>query len=105
MGYFAAAKRDRELNTLALANKAPDVLDLEVDIVFRGERAHLYFFDRVRGGVTLGVVLLFFLRVSILVEVGNPADRRARGGGNFNQVEPFSLCGSQSVGYRQDTDL
>src|SRR6516162_5405340 len=64
MSYLPAAKRNRELNTLALSNKAPDVLDFELDVMFFGPRAHLDLLDRRGGRMALGVMGLFLLRVA-----------------------------------------
>ena len=46
MGYLPAAKRNRELNTLAVSYKASDVLYFEIDVMLARQRAHLDFFDR-----------------------------------------------------------
>src|SRR6185437_1986992 len=87
MGYLAAAKRNRELNTLAVGYKASDVGNLELDVVSAGQRAHLYFLDCAGRRTALGIMSLFLLRVTILVVVGDAADRRRRGGRHFDQVE------------------
>src|SRR5207244_8283393 len=45
MGYLTPTKRNRELNTLTFADKAPDVLHFEFDIVFFGQRPHFHFLN------------------------------------------------------------
>ena len=105
MGDLATAKRNRELNTLAICNKAPQVLYLEVDVMGRRPRSHLDFLDTAGRGMALGIVFLLLLRVAVLVEIGNPANRRSRGRRDFDQVEAAAFCHLERIADRQDTDL
>src|SRR5580698_9577142 len=83
MGYLAAAKRNRELNTLTLSYKASDVRNFELNVMLARQRTHLDFFDCAGRCAALGVVGLLLLRVAILVVIGNAADRRIGGGSHF----------------------
>ena len=105
MGYLPAAKRNRELNTLALANKAPDVLDFELDVVFFGPRAHLDFLDRRGRRMALGVMGLLLLRVTVLVEVGDPADRGLGRRRDLDQVQAAAFGHADRLAGAQDADL
>jgi hypothetical protein len=55
--------------------------------------------------VLLGIVRLLFLRVAILVEVGDSAHRRRGGRGNLDQVETARFGDFDSLAQRQDSDL
>jgi hypothetical protein len=105
MGYLPPAKRNRELNTLAIFNKAPDMLHFEVDVVHGGARAHLHFLDSARRGMALGVVLLLLQRVPVLVKIGDAADGRFRRGRDFDQVEPLGLGNPECFRDGKDSDL
>src|SRR5215469_5889600 len=87
MGYLPAAERNRELNTLAVGNKAANVLDFEFNVMFFRPRAHLDLLDRRGGRMALGVMGLLLLRVTVLVEIGYAADRRLGGGCDLDQVQ------------------
>jgi hypothetical protein len=79
MGYLPSAKRNRELNTLAIGYKAPNVFYLKIDVVFARQRAHLDFLDGAGRRGTLRVVRFLLLRVPVFVEVGDTADGRLGG--------------------------
>jgi hypothetical protein len=55
--------------------------------------------------VLLGIVRLFLLRVAILVEVGDAANRRRCGRRNLDQVEAARLGDFDRLAQRQDSDL
>jgi hypothetical protein len=104
MGNRAAPERNRELNTMTVSDKALDVIYFEVHIVDAGRGAHLDFLDHA-DRVLLGIVRLLFLRVAVLVEVGDSAHRRGGGRGNLDQVKAAALCDFDSLAQRQDSDL
>ena len=81
------------------------MLYFEIDVVFVGARANLYFLDRARRRAFFRIMTLLFQRVAILVEVGDAADRRLRSGSNFDQVEPLGLRYANGFANWQDADL
>jgi len=105
MSYLAAAKRNRELNTLALSYKASDVGNFELDVVLASQRAHLHFLDRAGRGAALGVVRLLLLGVAILVVVSDSADGRRGGRSHLHQVEPAAFCYTDRIANGKNADL
>src|SRR5260370_34110629 len=104
MSYLPSAKRNRELNTLALCNKAPYVVDLEIDVMLFGQRAHLDFLDSGRRRMALGVVRLFLLRVAVFVEVGDTTYGRLCRRSYLDQVQAAAFGDSYRFTGRHDTD-
>jgi hypothetical protein len=105
MSNLTSAERNGQLNTIAVLNKAPDVLYFEVHIMGVGARADLHFLDRTRGRALLGVVGLLLLRVPILVEIGDASYRRVRIARNLDQVQTLALGDTNRLAQRQDADL
>src|SRR5215472_764781 len=105
MSNLPAAKRNREFNTLPLTDKAPDVLDLEIDVVLFRPRPHFHFLDSACRRVAFGIMGLFLLRVTIFVEVGDAADGRLSGRRDFNEVQAAALGYAYRFAGVHDTDL
>src|SRR5882757_6460167 len=105
MSYLPAAKRNRELNKLAFTNKAPDVLDFELDVVFFGPRSHLDFLDRRGGRMALGVMGLLLLRVTVLVEIGDAANRRLSRRRDLDKVQATAFGHADRLAGAQNSDL
>jgi len=105
MGDLTTAKRNRQLNTIAFLNKAPDVLYFEVHIVGIGARADLDFLDGARGRALFRVVRLLLLRVAIFVEVRDATDGRGRVGRHLDQIQSARFGDADSFAQRQDADL
>jgi len=105
MRNLPAPKRNGELNTLAVANKAPDMLYLEIDIMLVSQRAHLNFLDGAGRRAALGVMRFLLLRIAVFVEISDPAHRRLCGRRDLDQVEPARLGQPDRVAELQDTGL
>jgi hypothetical protein len=105
MGNLTSAKGNRQLNTIAFLNKAPDVLYFEVHIMRIGARANLHFLDGARSRALFGIVGLLLQRVAILVEVGDAAYRRRRVGRHLDQVQSLRFGHADGFAQPQDADL
>jgi hypothetical protein len=81
------------------------MLYFEIDVVFVGPRANFHFLDRARSRALFRIVSLLLERVAILVEVGDAADRRLRGGSNLDQVESLGFRDANGFANGQNADL
>ncbi len=87
VAHLRTAELDGDLYLVAILHEASDHLSLCFDVVFIDDWRHAHFFEIV--GALSAVRLLFLLLLLILVatEVHEPAHRRNRVGGYFDEVE------------------
>src|SRR6202142_2852 len=88
-GHFAATEKNRRLDLVAFVQEAQHVILLGLVIMVVHIDAELYFLDRDRLLVLLGLALLLFLLVQEFPIVHDAAYGRSRGGRNLNQVQVF----------------
>ena len=106
VGHLAAAEHDRDLDlVLVPCRKRVDVALLGVVVVLRDLRAELDLADRDLLLVLARGLLLLGLLVLVLRVVEHAADRRARLGGDLDEVEIALLGVAQRIGRLDDTDL
>ena len=105
MGDRPATEEDGHFDTMSLAEKGPDVADLEVDVVATGLRADLHFLQQGRGRLLARFLRLLLLRVPVLAVVHDAAHRRIGTGRDLDQVELLLLRDAQRVGRQHDPEL
>jgi len=102
---FTAAKTHDQSNFVALFQEAPDVAQLEVQVVIIGLRSKLDFFHFDRGGVLASLLGLLGLLVLELSVVHDAANGRHRLGRDLDEIEAFLLCHAKRFVRRQDAEL
>lgn len=102
---FPAAKANRDLDVLPLAQKSPGVFDLEVEIVVFGLRPELYFLD-LDGMLTLfGFLRPLLLFVEVFAPIHDSHHGRSGSGGYFDQIEATFIRPLSRLVECYDTDL
>jgi hypothetical protein len=85
--YFPPAEHDNNLDFVAAAKEAKDVLNLKIEVVVIGSGPE---FDLLDNNIFLfraGGVLPLGFHELVFAIVCNPADRRIGGGGNFHKIQ------------------
>ena len=105
MGDLSSSEKDRNLDPVLFIDKAPDMVNFEVNVVLTGTRSKLDFFDHHLGLMLLGLLHFLFLQVAELAVIHDTADRRRGVGRNFNQVKLLVKRGPEGLAQRPNPNL
>jgi len=105
MGHLTAAERNGEFHLVVLLEELPSVSDLERVVVFFDLGPELDLLEMRDMLLLPGLLLLLALFVLVLPEVHHPADGRARGGRDLDEVEQPLLRVCERFADTQDAYL
>src|SRR6266540_1127726 len=103
--HLAPLEAHRDLRLVTFLEKASHVLQLEVEVVLLGLGPHLDFLHENRRLLLARFLLAPGLRVLVLAEIHDAADRRIRLGRHLDEVEVAGAGGLQRFLDRHDAEL
>src|ERR1700690_3853711 len=104
-GHFAATEKNRRLDLVAFVEETQHVILFGLVIMVVHIDAELYFLDRDRFLVLLGLAFLFLLLVEKFPVIHDAANGRHSSGRNLNQVQVLLAGHFERFEGRHNTDL